>query len=396
MEVEVEVKVAVEVEYQQHPQNHPSEQHPHHPQNHLSEQPQHHPQNHPIEQHQQLQHHPQNHPIEQQLHHQQNHPSEQHLHHPQNHPIEQQLHHQQNHPSEQHLHHPQNHPSEQHPHHPQSHPIEQHPHHPQNHPIEQHPHHPQNHPIEQHPQHQQVQPPHQVQNNLVEDVWNLSLQAIGRLEQWRGSEDKLGFFSLCLRPLTAQDPEIRRNIPELDRRLGMVVNQMIDSAGESFKTEENAILKERANQTRRRQELEQFSAELDRREHELRRHEAAILQNEVGRSQNLSHGRAQYPTGDERQTRFAEERGHPRHPGNYPMHNALPGVQCTHFQTNDLSGGATSVPLEGTAINYNCPRCDIGGSATTFNSVEFLQRDQGVEPQDMPSVCDESQLKHQW
>ncbi|XP_022215448.2 general transcriptional corepressor CYC8 [Drosophila obscura] len=274
--------------------------------------------------------------------------------------------------------------------------------HQQNYPMEQtqqpqHPQHPQQ---PQHPQHpQQPQQPQQQQQikqtdqNLISDAWNFSLQAIDRLDKWRGSNDKLSFFSLCLRPLIIQEPELRKNIPELDNRLVLVIHQIIDDATASFNAKESAVLQERANQLLRRQELEQLRADLDRREHELRRHEAAIAQNEHP-------GRSQSPTGDARL--YAEERGHPRHltPLKHPANAPLPAGQCTKCLAIDPNAGAPSGATEGAAaINYVCAQCDMDSSAVTFNSVDFLQGEQGSElPEEnqMESMEESANVNGQW
>ncbi|XP_034658176.1 putative mediator of RNA polymerase II transcription subunit 26 [Drosophila subobscura] len=248
-------------------------------------------------------------------------------------------------------------------------------------------HQPQSQHQQHHSQHQPQQQSHHIEQtqqqqdqNLIENVWHFSLQAIDRLDKWRGSDDKLGFFSLCLRPLIIQEPGIRRNVPELDHRLAMVIHQIIDDAAASITAKENAVLQERANQLLRRQELEQLRADLDRREVELRRQEAMALT--LSEHQPRSHS----PAGDPRATRYAEERPHARHltPTKLAPNAApLPAGQCTHFQDNEQNEGGAAAAREGADINYVCPQCEMEASAVTFNSVEFLQGEQaGEQPQD--------------
>lgn len=128
---------------------------------------------------------------------------------------------------------------------------------------------------------------------LQDRIWQAVIRAIDRLKDWSGDTQKIDFLATCFAPFLENEPAISGQIHELDRRLEVMLDEMVKQASERKYInmrimygcvyqhqkdccKERRMELERSEQALREEKLKlrAYAEDLKRREEVLQRHEA--------------------------------------------------------------------------------------------------------------------------
>ncbi|KAH8260518.1 hypothetical protein KR038_002724 [Drosophila bunnanda] len=135
------------------------------------------------------------------------------------------------------------------------------------------------------------------QTGKQEKIWQATIRAIDRLKDWTEGSQKIDFLATCFEPFLENEPVISGQIHELDRRLEVMLDDVVKQATERsyknmrimyscvFQHQKNCCkvrLKELEKSEKwlneEKQKLRGYAEDLKRREDQLQRHEAIAVQ----------------------------------------------------------------------------------------------------------------------